>query len=67
VAIWKWIQKFGQRLREAGRQPATDLPAVVLLDETAISQQGVEFVLFAAVDPETRELLHARWHRVKTR
>ena len=57
VAIWKWIRKFGQR--EAGRRPAADLPAVVLLDETAISQQGAEFVLFAAVDPERRELLHA--------
>jgi transposase-like protein len=29
------------------------------MDETSISQQGEEFVLFAAVDPETRDLLHA--------
>ena len=59
VAIWKWIQKFGQKLTEAGRRPAADLPAVVLMDETAITQQGEEFILFAAVDPETRHLLHA--------
>ena len=59
VAIWKWIQKFGQKLSEAGRRPAADLPAVVLMDETAITQQGEEFTLFAAVDPETRHLLHA--------
>jgi putative transposase len=54
VAIWKWIQQFGERLREAGR-PAADLLAVVSMDETAISQQAEEFVLFAAVDPETRD------------
>ena len=59
VAIWKWVQKFGQKLTEAGRRPAADLPAVVLMDETAITQQGKEFTLFAAVDPETRHLLHA--------
>jgi transposase-like protein len=59
VAAWKWIQKFGQRLTEAGRRPAAELPAVVLLDETAIKQRGEEFTLFAAVDPETRHLLHA--------
>jgi transposase-like protein len=59
VAIWTWIQKFGQRLGEAGRRPAADLPAVVLMDETAIKQRGDEFTLFAAIDPETRHLLHA--------
>ena len=59
VAIWKWIQKFGQKLTEAGRRPAADLPAVVLMDETTITQRGDEFTLFAAVDPETRHLLHA--------
>ena len=59
VAVWKWVQKFGQRLSEAGRRPAADLPAVVLMDETVIKQRGEEFTLFAAVDPETRHLLHA--------
>jgi putative transposase len=59
VAIWTWVQKFGQRLEEAGRRPAADLPAVILMDETAVTQHGQEFTLFAAVDPETRHLLHA--------
>ena len=59
VAVWNWVQKFGRRLREAGRRPAADLPAVVLLDETVVKQRGEEFTLFAAVDPETRHLLHA--------
>lgn len=59
VAVWTWIQKLGQRLEQAGRRPAADLPAVMLLDETAISQHGEEFTLFAAVDPETRHILHA--------
>lgn len=59
VAIWGWIQKFGERLKEADRRPAADLPAVLLVDETVIKQRGEEFMLFAAVDPETRHLLHA--------
>ena len=59
MAIWKLIQKFGRRLGEAGRRPAAGLPAVVLMDETAVTQHGQEFTLFAAVDPETRHLLHA--------
>jgi transposase-like protein len=46
-------------LSEAGRRPAADLPAVLLMDETVIKQRGQEFVLFAAVDPETRHLTHA--------
>ncbi len=29
------------------------------MDETAITQRGQQFMLFAAVDPETRNLLHA--------
>ena len=59
VAVWNWVQKFGQRLSEAGRRPAADLPPVLLMDETAIKQRGQQFVLFAAVDSETRHLIHA--------
>lgn len=59
VAIWTWVQKFGQRSNETGRRRAADLPAVVLMDETAVKQRGQEFTLFAAIDPETRHLLHA--------
>lgn len=59
VAVWTWIQKLGRRLGEAGRRPAADLPAVLLMDETVVKQQGEEFTLFVAVDPETRHLLHA--------
>ena len=59
VAIWKWVQKFGQRLSEVGRRLAADLPTVVLMDETVVKQRGQEFTLFAAVAPEMRHLLHA--------
>jgi hypothetical protein len=38
VAVWNWVQKFGQRLSECGRRPAADLPAILLIDETAIKQ-----------------------------
>ena len=58
VAVWNWVQEFGDRLSEAGRRPAADLPVVLLIDETHIKQHGQEFVLFAAVDPETRHLIH---------
>jgi transposase-like protein len=46
-------------LDEAGRRPGADLPAVLLMDEPAVNQQGEAFTLFVAVDPETRHLLHA--------
>jgi transposase-like protein len=59
VAVWNWVQKFGRRLSEAGQRPAADLPAVLLIDETVVKQRGQQFVLFAAVDPETRHLIHA--------
>ena len=59
VAVWNWVQKFGERLTEAGRRSAADPPVVLLIDETVITQYGQEFVLFAAVDPETRYLIHA--------
>ena len=59
VAVWTWIQKLGWQLGEAGRRPDTDLPAVCLSDETAISQHGEEFALFAAFDSETSHILHA--------
>jgi transposase-like protein len=59
VAVWNWVQKFGRRLSEADRRPAADLPAVLLIDETVVKQRGQQFVLFAAVDPETRHLIHA--------
>lgn len=44
---------------EADRRQATDLPAVCLFDETAISQDSKEFTLFATIDPDTRPILHA--------
>ena len=59
VAVWTWVQKFGRRLSEAGRRPAADLPAVLLIDETVVKQRGQQFVLSAAIDPETRHLIHA--------
>lgn len=59
VAVWNWIQKFGQRLRDDGDRAPADLSAVVLVDETVVNQHGEEFTLFAAVDPDTRALLHA--------
>lgn len=59
VAVWTWIQKFGQRLREREHRSPADLPAILLVDETVVKQRGEEFTLFAAVDPETWALLHA--------
>lgn len=40
VAVWNWIQKFGNRLSATGRQSVADLPSTLLLDETAVSQRG---------------------------
>lgn len=58
VAIWKWIVKFGERLAATGRQPVVALPSTILMDETVVRQRGEDFVLFAALTPETREVVH---------
>lgn len=58
VAVWNWIQKFGGRLLATGRQPVAELPSTILLNETVVVQHGEQFVLFAALDPATREVVH---------
>ena len=58
VAVWNWIQKFGRRLSATGRQPVAEVPRKLLLDEAAVSQHGEEFVLFVALDPASREVVH---------
>ena len=58
VAIWTWLQHFGERLVATGSQPVTTLPSTILLDETVIRQRGEDFVLFAALAPDTREVVH---------
>jgi putative transposase len=58
VAVWNWIQKFGERLSATGRQPVAELPSTILLDETVVVQHGEQFVLFCALDPATREVVH---------
>ena len=58
VAVWNWLQKFGQGLSATGRQPVAELPETILLDETVLRQRGEQFVLFAALDPDTREVVH---------
>ncbi|MDY6775054.1 MAG: IS6 family transposase [Halobacteria archaeon] len=56
VAVWEWVNKLGEKL--TGSQPVNDLPDVILMDETSITQSGEEFTLFAALHPETREVVH---------
>jgi putative transposase len=58
VAVWNWIQKFGERLSATGWRPVAELPPTILLDETVVVQHGKQFVLFAALDPATREVVH---------
>ena len=53
VAIWNWIQKFGERLSATGRQTVAEVPSRILLDETVIVQHGEQFILFAALDGAT--------------
>jgi len=54
TAIHNWVKK-------ADLQPATDsAPNHVALDETVIQVNDQRRWLFAAVDPETNEILHAR-------
>jgi len=40
VAVWNWVQKFGQRSSEAGCSWDADQLTVLLMDETVIKQRG---------------------------
>lgn len=53
-AVHDWVQK-------ADLQPASNAsPDHVALDETVIRINGQQFWLYAAVDPDTNDILHAR-------
>jgi transposase-like protein len=41
-----------------GRLLVAELPSTILLGKTAVIQHGEQFVLFAALDPATREVVH---------
>ncbi|MFB6253661.1 MAG: hypothetical protein ABEI06_03535, partial [Halobacteriaceae archaeon] len=56
VTVWEWINKFGKQLTDT--PPVNDIPDVILMDETSITQRGEEFTLFAALHPTTRDIIH---------
>jgi Transposase and inactivated derivatives len=60
TAIHSWVQK-------ADVQPSSDgSPNHIAVDETVIQVNGERHWLFAAVDPETNEILHARLFQTRT-
>ena len=60
TAIHNWVQK-------ADLQPSCDgSPNHVAVDETVIQVNDERHWLFAAVDPETNEILHARLFQTRT-
>jgi len=63
VSIWKWFQRLGKRLREfvSRRRRRRCLVA----DETEVRTRSGWIFIFAAIDPENREMvyLHVSKHR----
>ena len=60
TAIHNWVQK-------ADVQPSSDAePNHIAVDETVIQVNDERHWLFAAVDPETNEILHARLFQTRT-
>jgi len=55
------------RVHQAGVQPAHGrYPAYVVVDETAIQPDDQRYWLYAAVDPDTNELLHTKLEPTRT-
>lgn len=61
VAVWKWIQKVGKRIRR--KSPFKREGGCLLVDETLIKFQGGRLWIFAAVDPENREIVEVQTSR----
>lgn len=55
VAIWKWIQKFGGLLRDLFKRWKRRL---LVVDETEIRRREGRIFVFAALDPENREIVN---------
>jgi transposase-like protein len=58
--VHNWVQKADLEPRD-GRDPDK-----IALDETVVKVNGERFWLYAAVDPETNEILHVRLYPTRT-
>jgi transposase-like protein len=62
VSIWKWIQTLGRRIK--ARLSRRKRRRCLVVDETKMKTKNGQIYVFAAVDPENREivnLLITRW------
>lgn len=61
-AVWYWVKRFRSRVRLAEGRRRRRLMAV---DETCLKSRGQRLWVWAAMDPETGEVvrLEASWHR----
>ena len=56
VSIWKWFQRLGKRLREFAFKRRKR--RCIVADETKIRTRSDWIFIFAAIDPENREIVH---------
>lgn len=58
VAIWKWVQRFGRKVKSITFLENGDMPSIIVVDETCIQIGNKEFYLYAAICPETRRIIY---------
>jgi len=54
TAIWKWIQKFGNVVKE---HIADEMPNIVVIDETMLQIGDTKFWFWFVLDPENKKIV----------
>lgn len=58
VAIWKWIQKFGKKVKNILFSQNGSLPMVIVVDETCIQVGSQQYYLYAAICPYSKRIIY---------
>ena len=58
VAVWKWFQRFGEKVTPITFLENGAMPSTVVVDETCVQIGSLKFFLYAAICPETKRLIY---------
>ncbi|MEM2925131.1 MAG: DDE-type integrase/transposase/recombinase [Methanocellales archaeon] len=58
VAIWKWFQRFGKKIKPITFLDNGDMPSTIVVDETCIKIGRTQFYLYAAICPESKRIIY---------
>jgi transposase-like protein len=58
VAVWKWVQKFGSKVKDTLFSKNGSLPSVIIVDETCIQVGCRQYYLYAAICPYSKRIIY---------